>query len=282
MVDYPAASRTAWFAQEKFRPTTLPANAVSRPVLHDRLRAGAGQRLTVVVGPAGSGKSILLSSWAATRPPGTTSWLTCDQADANPVRFWTAFIEATRVIAPWFGAHAAELLGADRAMSADVIASLANDAAKLPPGSAVIVDDFHAVSATVADDVSDLVERWPAEKTQLILASRCDPPVRLHRLRLAGELCEIGDDELCFSRAESRYLLASFGLELRDEQLALLHQRTEGWAAALQMTALSLRGSDGPAHVARTLAVLSHAMSEYFVSEVLDLQSPDVAQFMLD
>jgi LuxR family transcriptional regulator, maltose regulon positive regulatory protein len=109
-VDHPGVWRSAWFAQEKFRPTTLPANAVSRSVLHDRLQAGGGQRLTVVVGPAGSGKSILLSSWAAARPPGTTSWLACDQADASPVRFWTAFIEAPRAIAPRFGADAAELL----------------------------------------------------------------------------------------------------------------------------------------------------------------------------
>lgn len=220
-------------------------------MLHDRLQAGGGRRLTVVVGPAGSGKSILLSSWAAARPPGTTSWLACDQADASPVRFWSAFIEAPRVIAPRSGADAAELLRIDGAMSADVIASLANDAAKLPPGSAVIVDDFHAVSETVADDICDLVERWPAETTQLILASRSDPPVRLHRLRLAGEPCEVGDDELRFSRAECRDLLISFGLDLRDEQLALLHQRTEGWAAALQMAAQSLRGSGDSAQVAR-------------------------------
>src|SRR5215469_9767107 len=282
MVDDPGVRRAAWFAQEKFRPTTLPANPVSRSVLHDRLRAGAGRRLTVEVGPAGSGKSVLMSTWAATRPQGATSWLACDQADANPVRFWTAFIEAARAIAPWFGADAAEMLGTDRVMSADVIASIANDAAKLPHGSAVIVDDFHAVSATVAGDVSDLVERWPAETTQLILAGRRDPPVRLHRLRLAGGLCELGDDELHFSLAESRALMTGFGAELRDEQLVLLQQRTEGWAAALQMAALSLRGSGGSAHVSRTLAVLGHAISEYVVSEVLDLQSPDVAQFMLD
>ena len=282
MVDHTGSSRNAWFAQEKFRPTTLPANSVTRSVLHDRLQAGAGRRLTVVAGPAGSGKSVLLSTWAAIRPQGATSWLACDQADADPVRFWTAFIEAARAIAPWFGADAGEMLGTDRAMSADVIASIANDAAKLPRGSAVIVDDFHAVSATVADDVSDLVERWPAETTQLILASRSDPPLRLHRLRLAGELCELGDDELRFSLAECRDLLAGFGAKPRDEQLVLLHQRTEGWAAALQMAALSLRGSGGSAPVSRTLALLSHAISEYVVSEVLDRQPPDVAQFMLD
>jgi LuxR family maltose regulon positive regulatory protein len=97
------ASWGARFASAKFRPTTLPATLVSRSALHDRLQAGAGQRLTVVAGSAGSGKSVLLSSWAAGRPPGVTSWLSCDAADVNQVRFWAAFIEAPRAVAPWFG-----------------------------------------------------------------------------------------------------------------------------------------------------------------------------------
>ena len=282
MEDNPAIRRKAWFTQDKFRPATLPANTVRRPVLHERLRAGAGQRLTAVVGPAGSGKSVLLSSWAADRPPGATAWLTCGQADANPVRFWTAFIEAPRVIAPWFGADAADLLATDRTMSADVIASIANDAAKLPPGSAVIVDDFHAVSATTAEDMSELVEQWPSETTQLILAGRTDPQVRLHRLRLAGGLCELGAEDLRFSQAGSSELLHGFGAELSEGQLTLLHQRTEGWAAALKMAALALRGPGTSPGVARTLAGLSNAISGYFVAEVLDQQPQEVAQFMLD
>jgi LuxR family transcriptional regulator, maltose regulon positive regulatory protein len=101
------ALRGARFALAKFRPTTLPGTLVTRPVLHERLNSRAGQRLTVVVGSAGAGKSVLLSSWAAARPAGVTSWLSCDQADANPVRFWAGFIEALRVVAPWFGADAA-------------------------------------------------------------------------------------------------------------------------------------------------------------------------------
>ena len=137
------------FALAKFRPTRLPATLITRPVLHDRLTAGAGQRLTVVAGSAGAGKSVLLSSWAATRAPGVTSWLSCDQADADPVRFWTGFIEAPRVVEPGFGADAADLLAMDGVMSADVIASIANDAAKLPAGSAIIVDDFHNAAPAV-------------------------------------------------------------------------------------------------------------------------------------
>ena len=276
------ASRGARFALAKFRPTILPDTLVARPALHDRLNAGAGQRLTVVVGSAGAGKSVLLSSWAAARPPGMTSWLSCDRADANPVRFWAGFIEAPRVVAPWFGADAADLLAMDDAMSADVTASIANDAARLPSGSALMVDDFHAAAAAVARDMTDLVERWPAGTAQLVLASRSDPPLRLHRLRMTGELCELRDRDLYFSLAESRDLLASFGVEVGDGELALLHERSEGWAAAVQMAALSLHGAGDPVRTARALEVRSQAIAEFFVCEVLEQQPPEMAQFMLD
>ena len=274
--------RATRFALTKFRPTTLPSTLVTRSVLHDLLTAGAAKRLTVVVGSAGAGKSVLLSSWAAARPPGVTSWLSCDEADADPVRFWTGFIEAPRIVAPRFGADAADLLALEGVMSADVAASIANDAAKLPAGSAIIVDDFHYAAPGVFQSMTDLVERWPAETAQLVLASRSDPPLRLHRLRMAGELCELRDRDLYFSLAESRDLLANFGAEVGADELALLHERSEGWAAALQMAALSLRGTRDPARAARALDVRSHEIAGYFISEVLEQQPPEVARFMLD
>jgi len=276
------ATQSLRFALAKFRPTALPATLVTRSAMHDRLTAGAGKRLTVVVGSAGAGKSVLLSSWAAARPANTTSWLSCDNADADPVRFWTGFIQAPQGLAPGFGTDAADLLTMDGVMSADVTASIANDAAKLPSGSAIVVDDFHIAAAGVRGAMTDLVERWPAETTQLVLASRIDPPLRLHRLRISAELCELRDRDLYFSLAESGSLLANFGVEVAVTDLALLHQRTEGWAAALQMAALSLRGTTDPVRVARALEVRSHAIAEYFISEVLDQQPPEIAQFMLD
>jgi ATP/maltotriose-dependent transcriptional regulator MalT len=102
----------------KFRPTILPATLLTRSALQRRLDAGAGKRLTMVVGPAGAGKSVLLSSWAAGREAGLTSWLSCDEADAEPVRFWAAFIQAHQAVAPGFGADAAELLAMDGSVSA--------------------------------------------------------------------------------------------------------------------------------------------------------------------
>jgi LuxR family transcriptional regulator, maltose regulon positive regulatory protein len=277
-----APHRARGFALAKFRPTTLPSTLITRPTLHDRLTAGAGQRLTVVVGSAGSGKSVLLSSWAAARPPGITSWLSCSRADADPVRFWSAFIEAPRVVAPDFGTDAADLLAMDGAMSADVTASLANDAMKLPRGTALIVDDFQAAATAAASDMTDLIESWPAENAQLVLASRSDPPVRLHRLRMAGELCELRDHDLYLSLAETGHLLANFGVEMAAHDVTVLHERSEGWAAAVQMAALSLRAAADPARMARALDVRSHLISEYFIAEVLDQQPPDVARFLLD
>jgi len=274
--------RGARFAVAKFRSPALPATLIARSALHDRLAEGAGKRLTVVVGSAGAGKSVLLADWAATRPPGLTSWLSCDRSDADPVRFWAGFTEAPRAIEPEFGADTSDLLAMDRRMSADVTASLANDAAKLPEGSAIIVDDFHFAAVATAPDMTDLIERWPAETVQLVLAGRFDPPLRQHRLRMSGQLNEIRDRDLYFSLAESRDLLANFDVQIPDADLALLHQRSEGWPAALQMAALSLRGTTDPERLARALEVRSQSIADYFISEVLEQQPAEVAQFMLD
>jgi LuxR family transcriptional regulator, maltose regulon positive regulatory protein len=277
-----SASPGARFAVAKFRPPPLPSTLVTRPVLHDRLTTGAGQRLTLVTGSAGAGKSVLLSSWAVARPAGLTFWMSCDAADANPVRFWAGFIEAARAREPWFGADAADLLAMDGGVSADVMASIANDAAMLPAGSAIVVDDFQYAVGSVARDMIALVERWPAETVQLILSARVDPPVRLHRLRMAGELCELHDRDLYFSPAETEELLANFGVHVAAADLALLHQRSEGWAAALQMAALSLRGARDPERAARALDIRSYPIAEYFSDEVLEQQPAEVARFMLD
>ena len=274
--------RATRFALTKFRPPALPDTLITRSGLRKRLAAGSGQRLTTVVGSAGAGKSVLLADWAAARPPGATSWLSCDRADADPVRFWACFTEALRAIAPEFGADAVDLLTMDRKMSADVTASVANDVARLPAGSAIIVDDFHYAASAAAADMTDLVERWPAGSVQLVLAGRFDPPLRQHRLRMSGQLCEIRDSDLYFSLTESQELLAKFGVQMSDADLALLHQRSEGWPAVLQMVALSLRGTTDPARLARAMEVRGQAIADYFVSEVLEQQPPEVAQFMLD
>jgi LuxR family maltose regulon positive regulatory protein len=130
--------------------------------------------------------------------------------------------------------------------------------------------------------MTDLVELWPAENVQLVLSARSDPSLRLHRLRMLGEMCELRDHHLYFSLAETHALLANFGVEVSAADLALLHERSEGWAAALQMAALTLRGASNPARAIQALGAGGHAIAEYFISEVLDQQPPEVAEFMLD
>jgi LuxR family transcriptional regulator, maltose regulon positive regulatory protein len=272
--------RSMRFAQAKFRPQALPVTLVTRSALQDRLTAGARRRLTIVAGTAGTGKSVLLSSWAAARVPGRTAWLSCDPADADPVRFWTGFIEAFQPVAPGFGADGADLLRGPAVRSADIAVSIARDARKLPAGSAIVVDDFHY--ATFTAEMADLAGCWPARTAQLVLSGRIDPPLPLHRLRMTGELCELRDRDLVLSLDESRDLLANLGVRVGPAELALLHQCTEGWAAALQMAALSLRNARDPARAARSLDIHSHPIAEYFISEVLDKQPPEVARFMLD
>jgi LuxR family maltose regulon positive regulatory protein len=274
--------RAPQFPLTKFRPPTLPDTLVARPGLRERLTTGAGSKLTVVVGSAGSGKTVLLADWAASRRAGPTYWLSCDGADGDLVRFGAGFIEAPRAIQPGFGADAFDLLTMDGQMSADFAASIANDAAKLPDGSAIVVDDFHLAGPAVARGLADVIERWPAKNVQLVLASRVDPPLRLHRMRLAGELCEVRDRDMYFTLDDSRDLLANFGMQLSDADLALLHRRSEGWPAALQMASLSLRSATDSDRMAHALEVRSHAIADYFIDEVLDQQPAEVARFMLD
>jgi LuxR family maltose regulon positive regulatory protein len=130
--------------------------------------------------------------------------------------------------------------------------------------------------------MTELIERWPADTVQLVLAGRFDPPLRQHRLRLSDQLCEIRDSDLYFSLTESRSLLANFGVQLSDADLTLLHQQSEGWPAVLQMAALSLRGATDRSRLDRVLEVRGQAIAEYFVSEVLDQQPAEMAEFMLD
>src|SRR5262245_22963355 len=131
--------RDAQFALAKFRPTTLPSTLVVRSSLYDRLAAGIGASLTLVVGSAGAGKSVLLARWAQTKGEGLAAWLSCDETDADPQRFWAGFVRSIRSVVPAFGATAADLLRSGRLDMADVVASIANDARRLPSGFAVIV-----------------------------------------------------------------------------------------------------------------------------------------------
>src|SRR5262249_62285892 len=114
--------------------------------------------------------------------------------------------------------------------------------------------------------------RGRAGRVKRVLPGRSAPPLRQHRLRMSGELCELRDADLYFSLDESRDLLANFGVEVDAGRLELLHQRSEGWPAAVQMAALSLRAATDPGRIARALEGRRDTIADYFISEVLDQQ----------
>src|SRR5215467_7665505 len=270
------------FPSSKFRVPKLVPGLVRRSRLLDLLDRGEQVRLALVVGPAGAGKTMLLADWLAARQERASAWLSCDAADTDPVRFVAALIEAARIGfgQPGIGEDARQLMSLDGEVSADAVAALADDLGA-PDGTRVLViDDFHLAGAASADALRWLVECHPPS-LQLVVAGRVDPPLRVHRMRAHQDLLELRDADLAFSAEETRRLLAGFGVRLKDPELALVHERSEGWVAGLQMAAISIQGSPDPATAASRVQLGRHAVAGYFLDEVLSQQPPDVADLML-
>ena len=172
--------RSPRFPSSKFRAPKGGPGLVRRPRLLERLDRGDQARFTLVVGPAGAGKTMLLADWLASRPERKSAWLSCDAADADPVRFVGAIIEATRYGfgRPSIGEDARQLIGLDGEISADAIAALADDLDVPDEVQVLVIDDFHLAGAASADTLRWLVEYHPPS-FQLVVASRVDPPLRL-------------------------------------------------------------------------------------------------------
>ena len=178
------------------------------------------------------------------------------------------------------GEDALALLALDGEVSADVIAALADDLEALPGPQVLVIDDFHLAGPAGADTLSLLLEYRPAV-LQLVLASRTDPRLRLHRMRANEELIELRDLDLSFSAEETSLFLSGFGVHLSDRELTVIYHRSEGWIAGLQMAALSIQHSPDPVNTAARVGLLGHTVAEYFLDEVLYRQPPELVEFML-
>jgi len=270
------------FPASKFRAPKLVPGLVRRPRLLDRLDRGSQVRLALVVGPAGTGKTMLLADWLAARPERPSAWLSCDAADADPARFVAAIIEAARYgfDQPSIGADTLHLMGLDGEVSADAVAALADDLDTPDTARVLVIDDIHLAGAASAEALYWLMEYRPPS-LQLVVASRADPPLRVHRMRVHQDLVELRDGDLAFSKEETRSFLTGFGLWLEEPELALVHERSEGWVAGLQMAAISIQGSPDPATAAGRVQLHRHTVADYFLEEVLSRQAPEVVDFML-
>ena len=226
----------------KYAIPPVRAGAVPRPRLLDALRSGS-TRLTVVVAPAGWGKTSVLSAWAA--DPGEhvrIAWLSLDEDDDEPTRFWTYVLTALRGV----GAVDATCLDAVATPGLEpvdlAVPLLINELATATASYALILDDYHAVSdPRIHESVEFLVSYLPPS-LRLVLAGRGDPPLPLARLRARAELTELRAADLRFSVDEATELLAAVaGTEPDASAGAAVWERTEGWAAGLQLAGLTMR-----------------------------------------
>jgi LuxR family maltose regulon positive regulatory protein len=250
----------------KFAVPEPPPFVVGRTRLLNRLTRGVDEPVTVVTGPAGSGKTQLLASWVLARAMGgTVVWITVERGDDEPAVFWTYVVEGLR--------HAG-LSTVDRPGTAVGHAFLVRLAAALAGQDRPVVLILDGVSNLAdprwATDL-DFVLRHADKRLRLVLAGRWDPPLPLYRYRLAGTLSEVRGADLAFTATEAAHLLALHGVELPEPALASLLQHTEGWAAGLRLIAMALqRGGDAEASIA-----------EYFMGEVLSDQPDEVREFLL-
>jgi LuxR family maltose regulon positive regulatory protein len=279
---------------------------VPRGRLTDQLQvdATALPRLVLISAPAGFGKTTLLSQWLASR--GTAdpdqartqqarriAWLSLDGADADLRQFLTDLIAALQTSSPEIGTDTLALMDNDRGFSTEaVLVSLVNDLDALAGPTVIALDDYHVVDApAVHEAVTFLLDQLPPQVT-LAITTRADPPLPLSRLRARGELVELRAADLRFTVEEAdAFLNQVMGLGLEPALVAALEARTEGWAAGLQLAALSARGRSGNGGgvdgggvegFVEAFTGTHRFVLDYLVEEVLGNQPEAVRQFLLD
>jgi len=269
-------------AATKFSVPALPRNYVPRPRLHAALDAASELPLTIVVGVPGAGKSVMLKSWLHDRLELPSIWLSCDAFDANPATFWLALVAALTHVWPDRWLDVADLL-AERELDLDDVAiSIVNDLADLGEPVVLVIDDFH-FAAAAASSLLTLIERLPAG-CRVVLGSRTEPQLALHRLRARGQLLEVRDAELRLTPTEVAAVVREFDLELSEREIEILATHTDGWTAGVQMAAVALRDQSS-ADADLFLAEMSktpRAITDFLGTEVLDRQPVDIYDFLVD
>jgi LuxR family maltose regulon positive regulatory protein len=257
---------------------------MARPRLHALLDRTYEVKLTLVAGPAGFGKTTSLAEWAAhASAERGVAWLSLDERDSDPGTFWTYVISSLRAVTPTVGAAALELLQSARASTDGALESLLNDLNDEDADIVLVLDDYHLIQdGEIHRGMTFLLEHLPAN-AHVVLATRADPPLPLARMRAQGDLAELRAADLRFTLEEAgRYLRDAMALPLTDADVLALDQRTEGWAAALQLAALSMQGRTDVAQFIATFAGDDRYIVDYLIEEVLQRQPPSLRRFLLE
>ena len=264
------------------------ADLVPRPRLTERLDEGLERGLVLVCAPAGYGKTVLLADWAR-RSQYPAGWLSLDAGDNDPARFWRHTLGALDRARPGVADRMGPLLGPPAPASFEpLVTALINELA-VPSDDRellLVLDDYHMIGTQeVHASVGFLLDHRP-DNLQLIVASRSDPPLALARLRARGQLAEVRAAELRFTAGEAAALLRQVAdvpePALPDAAAAALTARTEGWAAGLQLAALSLRGQEDVTRFVTAFTGSHRYVLDFLAEEVLDRQDEELRTFLLE
>jgi LuxR family maltose regulon positive regulatory protein len=259
---------------------------VARRRLQDRLANAEEVRLVLVSAPAGFGKTTLLAAWLANGHT-QSAWLSLDRDDNDVVRFGRGLVAALDTLRPDSRGGGGMPFGAEEPVNSElalarVLDSLEALVAAVPAALTVVVlDDYHLIDEpSVHALVASLLDRLP-RRAVLAIATRADPRLPIARLRARGELLEVRGEDLRFSLAEADALLRSAGVDLPLDDVASLATRTEGWAAALRLAAVSLRGRPDAAEVVHRFGASHRFVLDYVIDEVLAGLPPETEEFLL-
>lgn len=282
-----AAPRPAILAP-KLQLPRLPGGLVLRQRLDARLDEGRACALTLVITPAGFGKTTLVASWLA-RQGGSAGWLALDEQDNDPARFWRYLISAAQQFAPQVGQAALDALAAsiqppfEQPPHELLLATLLSDLALLREPLTLVLEDYHLISSPgIHSSVAYLLEHLPGA-VRLIMMTRSVPPLPLARLRARGQLCELSAADLRFSPEEiGQFFAQASGIRLDAPDLAQIERQTEGWAAGLRLLALGHSASSQPlAQLVASFSGSQRSVREYFTEEILQAQPPATQAFLL-
>jgi LuxR family maltose regulon positive regulatory protein len=252
---------------------------VSRPRLFERL--SAAERLVQVSAPAGSGKTFLVRSWIAAEGLGDrVGWVSVGREEHDAQAFWLSVLDSLRGTRIGSG-RVRELTAAPDLDGATVVRRLLEDLGSLDERVWLVIDDLHELQAQEAIDQVELLVGSAPPQLRVVLLTRRDLRLGLHRLRVEGELTEIRGEELRFSLEESRALLEAAGVGLSDAALESLVGTTEGWAAGLRLAAMSLASDPDPERFAASFSGRERAVADYLLAEVLERQPEEVTRLLL-
>jgi ATP/maltotriose-dependent transcriptional regulator MalT len=271
----------------KLHPSQVRPQLVARPRLIESLIRDPGRRLTLLSAPAGFGKTTLLNEWirSHTGDGHSVAWVSLDEGDNDPVRFLSYLVAAfKRTAEEGFGESVlAALRSPEPPRIEAVVVTLVNELDELPGETAIILDDYHVIdSESIHGIVSFLLEHLPGS-VHVVISSRVDPPLPLARLRARGQMTELHAADLRFTPEEAAAFLQDvMGLDLSADDVSALEGITEGWIAALQLAALSMRERKDVSGFIQSFSGGHRDFFDFLAEEVLERQTERVQAFLLE